>query len=331
MVKCSAPTTAPAPDPATLAWTQDRCAVPEPRGTDGGPADFDPPFTIETPHQAGAPVTPLVVASPHSGRCYPAHFVEASPLDALALRRSEDAFMDRLAAGATDHGAPLIAARFPRAYLDVNREAWELDPRMFEGPLPTWCNTRSVKVASGLGTIARVVADGEPIYRDKLSFAEAEQRVESLYRPYHDALASLLDERRKAFGCAVLIDCHSMPSAGSRSRGSRSGQSGSRRADVVLGDRYGAACAGILSAVAGDVFREAGLSVARNMPYAGGYCTAHYGRPGQGRHALQIEINRALYMDEESLTPLAHFDAVKDLMTEVFARIAALPHDRLCP
>ncbi|WP_439817240.1 N-formylglutamate amidohydrolase [Zavarzinia sp. CC-PAN008] len=240
---------------------------------------------------------PFVYSSPHSGTDYPAAFLAASKLDPLTLRRSEDSFVDEVFGAAPACGAPLLRALFPRAYLDPNREPYELDPGMFADSLPTHANTRSIRVAGGLGTIARVVADGAEIYRTKLSFAEAESRIGQCYRPYHEALAGLLAETRAAFGFAVLIDCHSMPSvAGPAER-----DAGLGRPDMVLGDRWGASCAPALMERAAACLRAMGYAVARNDPYAGGYITHNYGRPGEGVHALQIEVNRALYMDEERI------------------------------
>jgi N-formylglutamate amidohydrolase len=237
---------------------------------------------------------PAVFASPHSGSAYPADFVESARLDALALRKSEDSFVDEIFAGVSQEGAPLLKALFPRAYLDPNREPFELDPTMFEEDLPDYANTRSPRVAAGLGTIARVVANGEEIYRAKLSFAEAERRVASLYRPYHAALKGLLDGTVERFGYALLIDCHSMPSVG----GPMDEDAGRRRDDIVLGDCHGTSCAGALTALVERFLSERGYQVGRNNPYAGGFTTRHYGAPRARVHALQIEINRALYMDE---------------------------------
>jgi N-formylglutamate amidohydrolase len=236
---------------------------------------------------------PLILASPHSGSDYPADFVAASRLDPVALRRSEDSFVDELFAAAPSLGAPLLSARFPRAYLDANREAYELDPAMFSDALPRFVNVGSPRVRMGLGTIARIVASGEEIYTGKLRFAEAQRRVDGLYHPYHRALSQLVEETEGLFGGYLLIDCHSMPSAA----GSICGSEG---ADVVLGDCYGGACApGILES-ARRFLAARGFAVAVNVPYAGGFTTEHYGNPRRGRHALQIEINRALYMDERN-------------------------------
>ncbi|HUC72445.1 MAG TPA: N-formylglutamate amidohydrolase [Stellaceae bacterium] len=236
---------------------------------------------------------PLILASPHSGSDYPADFVAASRLDPLALRRSEDSFVDELFAAAPGLGAPLLAARFPRAYLDVNREPYELDPAMFADALPRFVNVASPRVQMGLGTLARVVASGEEIYAGKLRFCEAERRIDGLYHPYHRALGRLVEETLGRFGGYLLIDCHSMPSAA----GSVCGSNG---ADIVLGDCYGGACAARILDSARRFFAARGFSVAINAPYAGGFTTEHYGDPSRGRHALQIEINRALYMDERN-------------------------------
>jgi len=233
--------------------------------------------------------------SPHSGADYRPEFLAQSRLDPVALRRSEDAFVDEIFAAAPERGAFLLRAVFPRAFLDPNREPWELDPAMFEDPLPAFVNTRSPRVTAGLGTIARVVANGEEIYAGKLSFAEARRRIERYYRPYHVALESLVDRTRDRFGWCLLIDCHSMPSVG----GPMDRDSGMRRVDFVLGDCHGSACSPALSDRVEQYLSGLGYAVTRNLPYAGGYVTRHYGRPAKGVHALQIEINRALYMDED--------------------------------
>jgi N-formylglutamate amidohydrolase len=236
---------------------------------------------------------PLVLASPHSGRDYPADFIAAARLDPLALRRSEDSFVDMLFAAAPRLGAPLLAALFPRAYLDPNREAWELDPAMFADALPDFVNAHSPRVRMGLGTIARIVASGEEIYRKKLHFTEARRRVEGLYRPYHQALQQLLAATEARFGGYLLLDCHSMPSA-VWTAGSAAA------ADIVLGDCHGRACAPQIREAAHRFLVRHGFSVAINTPYAGGFTTEHYGVPTRHRHALQIEISRALYMDERT-------------------------------
>ena len=286
------------------------------------PAPTQPPaptqaFEIAAP---AAQAAPFIYASPHSGDHYTADFLAASRLDLVTLRRSEDSFVDQIFAAAPELGAPLLRALFPRVFLDPNREPYELDPGMFEDELPPHVNTRSLRVAGGIGTIARVVAGGSEIYCRKLRFAEAERRIASYYKPYHLALAGLMGETRERFGCAVLIDCHSMPSVG----GPMNGEGGSRRTDVVLGNRFGMACAEILVEVARDLLTDLGYKVTLNKPYAGGFNTQKYGRPEDGVHALQIEINRALYMDEERIQRRLGMAAVSEHMTtliEAFNRI----------
>jgi N-formylglutamate amidohydrolase len=238
---------------------------------------------------------PLVFSSPHSGRDYPAAFIAAAALDARNLRRSEDSFVDELFAHVPHVGAPLLKALFPRAYVDPNREPFELDPAMFAGRLPDFVNRRSPRVAAGLGTIARVVASGAEIYAGKLDFDEAQARIEALYRPYHAALEDLIATTRRQFGYCVLIDCHSMPSIG----GPMEDDAGRRRqVDMILGDGHGSTCAPALTTAIETGLRGFGYSVVRNMPYSGGYITRNYGQPTDGVHAVQIEINRSLYMDE---------------------------------
>ncbi len=259
--------------------------------------DFDPPFVVDEPETHALP---FVFNTPHSGSVYPRAFLAASRLDALSLRRSEDAHVDRLFAPVVDLGAPLMRAHFPRAYLDVNREPYELDPRMFEGRLPPFANTRSMRVAGGLGTVPRVVADGQEIYRGRLPVEEAVTRIENLYKPYHRTLRGLIQRTGRQFGHAILIDCHSMPS-------SSLGREEAGKADFVLGDRFGTSCAPLLTALVEQHLRARGFKVLRNKPYAGGFITEHYGEPGVGRHALQIEINRGLYMNEASLAVTERF------------------------
>ena len=263
-------------------------------------------------HQPPCQTVPLVFASPHSGRHYPSAFLAAARLDALALRRSEDSFVDELFAAAPAHGAPLLAATFPRAFCDPNREPWELDPAMFADILPPWVNTTSARVGAGLGTIARVVASGETIYRDKLRFAEVEDRVRCHWQPFHDALRQRIEATRRQFGCCLLIDCHSMPGNSMAPKAA---------ADFVLGDAHGTACSPHAARLVERLLMGLGYSVRRNDPYAGGYITRHYGRPREGVHVLQIEISRALYMDERQIERLAGFAGLQRDMTAFIARL----------
>ena len=272
-------------------------------------------------------LAPVVLASPHSGRAYPADFVANSPLDLLALRRSEDSFVDDLFAAAPGLGIPLLRALFPRAYIDPNREPFELDPDMFEDALPDYANTQSSRVAAGLGTIARVVSSGQEIYAVKLRFSEAAARINANYRPYHRTLRELLDATRRRFGHYVLIDCHSMPSVG----GPHDPDAGRRRADIVLGDCFASACSESVIRTVEQALKARGYAVARNKPFAGGFTTRHYGRPGQGLHALQIEINRGLYMDEDAIRPNGGMAKLKADMTALLRDLAAIDGAALRP
>ncbi|MEE8444163.1 MAG: N-formylglutamate amidohydrolase [Alphaproteobacteria bacterium] len=295
--------------------TQD---IPETGGSGGESAPID----IARPERQAAPV---VFASPHSGAAYPPDFVASSPLDLLSLRRSEDCFVDALFAAAPEHGMPLLRALFPRAFIDPNREPFELDPDMFEDELPSYANTRSTRVQAGLGTIARVVSSGQEIYAGKLRFADAARRINAHYRPYHRALRELLDATRQSFGCYVLIDCHSMPSVG----GPYDPDAGKRRPDVILGDCFGASCNDLVIAEAELAFRACGYKVVRNKPFAGGFSARHYGRPAQGMHSLQIELNRALYMDEALIRPTDGLVRLTEDITQVIAALARLNPARL--
>jgi N-formylglutamate amidohydrolase len=277
----------------------------------------DLPYRIVEP---SVPRVPLVFSSPHSGADYPADFVAGARLDPLSLRRSEDAFVDELFDAAPAHGAPLIKALFPRAYVDVNREAWELDPAMFDGPLPAYVNVASPRVGAGLGTVARVVSSGAEIYRDKLSFEATRVRIETLYMPYHAALESLVAGSVERNGRALLVDCHSMPSVG----GPMDRDPGRRRLDFVLGDCFGAACAPVVTETAEAALKAMGYAVGRNDPYAGGFITRHYGVPRRGRHALQIEINRQLYMDETAIARASGFQSLRSDLARLVAALARL-------
>lgn len=243
---------------------------------------------------------PFVFNSPHSGACYPRDFVGRSRLSFEQLRRSEDWRVDELFSGARDLGLPMMRAHFPRAFLDLNREPYELDPRLFEGRLPSYANTRSMRVAGGLGTIARVVGENQEIYPARLPIEHGIDRIERYHKPYHRALRRLLADMRARYGVCVLIDCHSMPSS------AWTGEA-CHRPDFVIGDRYGASCALIVTRTIETCLTRLGYRVLRNKPYAGGYITEHYGTPQTGTHAIQIEIARGLYMDEANFAETAGF------------------------
>jgi N-formylglutamate amidohydrolase len=286
-----------------------------------GKDELDPPFEILEPAAARGP---LVFNSPHSGSVYPREFLGASRLDVGTLRRSEDSFVDELVLGVVGRGHPLMRAHFPRCYVDVNREPYELDPRMFDGRLPSFANTRSMRVAGGLGTVARVVGDAQEIYGARIPVDDAIRRIEWLYKPYHRALRRLCTRVHRDFGAAVLIDCHSMPStAGAKDE--------RPRADIVLGDRYGTSCVGLVAETIEAVLRGQGYVVSRNKPYAGGFITEHYGNPAVGLHAIQLEVNRALYMDERRYERSAAFANLAADLELLADRLADIPVQELRP
>ncbi|ESX94091.1 MULTISPECIES: N-formylglutamate amidohydrolase [unclassified Mesorhizobium] len=274
-----------------------------------------PPFEIRSGAEQRVP---FVFNSPHSGRYYPDRFLAMARLDRSAIRRSEDCYVDELFGGAVALGAPMLAANFPRAYLDVNREPWELDPRMFAEPVPSFCNIRSARVAGGLGTVPKLVGEGLDIYSGRLPLAEAVQRIEAVYKPYHETLKRLLTRTHARFGYAVLIDCHSMPAS------IRVGDSG-LRPDFIVGDRFGISATAALTETAIGLLIGMGYTVAHNKPYAGGFITEHYGRPARHLHALQIEVNRGLYMNERTFQKSAGFDALADDMARFSADLMAMP------
>ncbi len=283
--------------------------------------ELDPPFEILEPSEWRSPI---VFNSPHSGSVYPRSFLAAARLDLATLRRSEDSFVDDLLFGVVARGYPLMRAHFPRCYVDVNREPYELDPRMFDGRLPSFANTRSMRVAGGLGTVARVVGDAQEIYDQRIPVDDALRRIESLYKPYHRARRRLVTRVHRNFGAAVLVDCHSMPS-GSGPKDDRP------RADIVIGDRYGTSCVPVVSETIEATLRAAGYSISRNKPYAGGFITEHYGNPSAGLHAIQIEINRGLYMDERRYERARAFAEVARHMETIADRLGEIPLEELRP
>jgi N-formylglutamate amidohydrolase len=281
--------------------------------------DLNPPFDLFEP---GIQTTPLVFCSPHSGRVYPAALLAATRLDPLTLRKSEDCYVDQLFASVVSRGAPLLAARFPRAYVDANREPFELDPELFIERVPAFANAQSVRVVGGLGTIPRIVADGEDIYPGRLPLAVGLERIERLYRPFHTMLTALLEQTRRRFGMAVLIDCHSMPSTATA-------HPNAQRPHFVIGDRFGASCDARLTRLVRDSLGKLGYEVHLNRPYAGGFITEHYGKPATGIHAIQIEINRALYLNETTLEATAGFaklsTALETLTDVLMSELPSLP------
>lgn len=269
---------------------------------------------------ARSPSSAIVFASPHSGRDYPQAFLKASILEPTVLRSSEDAYVDCFLRAASDAGSPVLLGAVPRAYVDYNRAASELDPALISGVSAHGLNPR---ISSGLGVIPRVVAGGRTIYRGKITRAEAEFRLREFWHPYHTKLEAMMREQRARFGRAILLDMHSMP----RDSISMNRQHTSLRPDIVLGDRFGAAAHASISDAVAAVFTRAGLRVARNSPFAGAYITQRHGTPSNGQHAIQIEIDRGLYLDERSVTPNADFDAFCVLMDQIVAELVDLGRD----
>lgn len=273
------------------------------------PAGFGVPFSFTEARPQSAPV---LFASPHSGSLYPPAMQEALCVPLIDVRRTEDAFVDELFAGAPALGASLLAARYGRSVVDLNRDPAELDAAMFQDGLPRPCGLPTVRVEAGLGCLPRVGARGEAIYARLLSRAEGEERLALVHDAYHHHLAGALEALRRTHGHALLVDCHSMPSVQPGRRG---------LTDIVLGDRFGSSADSRLMARVERSFRAHGFTVARNAPYAGGYTTRRYGRPRRGIHALQVEINRGLYMDEHRITRASGFSGVKDALQHVIQDI----------
>lgn len=278
----------------------------------------NPAYTIHRPKERTSSV---VFASPHSARAYPKSFLEKSVLDEHAIRSSEDAFVDKLFGAAPDFGAPLIVSTVPRAYVDLNRSPDEFDPALITGARMQAHNPR---IASGLGVIPRVVSNGRAIYRGKISMNEARMRIDTYWRPYHEALHALMSEARGAFGEVVLIDCHSMPHEAMDGVARKN----LRRPEIVLGDRFGASSSVDVVDQVEDAFAQAGFTVARNTPFAGAYVTQVYGRPSRNQHAIQVEIDRSLYMDERRIEPKADFDDFKTTLSAIVGRIAQIGLER---
>ncbi|OWU86216.1 N-formylglutamate amidohydrolase [Oceanicola sp. 22II-s10i] len=272
------------------------------------------PYRLHTPD---AQTTSVVFASPHSGRDYPRDFLRTTVLDDFTIRSSEDAFVDELFAPAIEFGAPMLAARVPRAFVDLNRSADELDPALVEGVRRASHNPR---ITSGLGVIPRVVSNGRAIYRGKITRAEAQHRIDSCWRPYHTALQALLDITNRTFGEAILIDCHSMP----HEAVDCIARAGARRPDVVIGDRFGASADNAVVDRIEAAFAGVGLHVIRNAPFAGAFVTQHYGRPSRRQHAIQIEIDRSIYMNERMIRPNSNFEPFRKLLRTVIAEVTEI-------
>ena len=272
------------------------------------------PYRLREP---GRLTTSAVFNSPHSGRDYPDALIARTRLPALKLRASEDALVDELFAAAPEHGAPLLCATAPRAWLDLNRAPGELDPALIEGVRLSGLNQR---LAAGLGVIPRVVSEGAEIYNGKLTLAEAEERIDAIHIPYHRRLEALLVRARDSFGAAILFDCHSMPSEALRAAPRVRG----RCPEIALGDRFGAAAGRAIMSMTQEAFERAGFVVARNAPFAGGYITQRYGRPARGMNAVQIELDRGLYLDQQRLKPGPGFDEMRARLSGVVAELVRI-------
>lgn len=274
--------------------------------------DAIPPVLLVRPDRH---IAPIIFVSSHSGRDYPPRFVAEAQLDPVSLRHSEDSFVDDLCGAAVTHGAPLLLATFPRAYCDANREKWELDQAMFADALPTWVNTSSARVGAGLGTVARVVASGQPIYREKLQFSDVARRINACWQPFHDQLTALVTETRLHFGGCLVIDCHSMPTPIVIDRHI------GRDSTFILGDSFGQSCDTRLTKIICSTIKKANYKVLRNVPYAGGYITKTYGQPKNNIHTIQVEIPRQIYMNEYSVVPSKDYIMTKRIIEMVIIKL----------
>lgn len=265
------------------------------------------PYTLTKPENA----LPLIFDSPHSGRDYPADFDHACTLS--TLQRAEDQFVDELFADAPDYNAPFLAATFPRTYIDVNRCEHDIDPELLSENWPHGPVRPTVRSDAGIGLVSRLVRPGEPIYDRSLRPAEIAHRLAHYYHPYHNALGLLLDEAQYNFGFVYHLNCHSMPSASATPQGQ------DRPVDICLGDRDGTACGLHFREAVRRFVEDMGYSVSINDPYKGVEILKRYANPARGRHSLQIEINKALYMNEETGEKTSNFPALQNNLTKLIA------------
>ena len=284
------------------------------------------PIEIIQPERGSVPI---VLSSPHSGQIYPSCLLREVRLKMAQLRRLEDSFVDHLFDTGPRLGIPFLHARFARAFVDANREAYELDATMFDEALPAYANPTSAKAKAGLGTIPSRIG-GQGIYRSKFSLDEAERRIRMAYWPYHHALQRLIDDGRARFGQVLLLDCHSMPSF-SASGALVNGVRGNGLIDFALGDRFGSSCQPSIIHRAEAFLRSKGFRVARNRPYAGGYITSHYGQPDIGVHALQIEVRRGLYMNEKTMQLHNNIGELKTIIQGLLAWLVEMMRDVVHP
>ena len=295
-----------------------KCYITAMTQNETGVEAYQTPFMVARPKTER--VTPIVVTSPHSGRYYPENFLQASRLSAHDLRQSEDMYVDDLFGDAPNFGVLMISARYPRSFVDLNRSPNEIDPDLVADDLPVHREQSLPRVQAGLGTIPRIVAEDTPIYEDKLALADIRQRLQDIYHPFHSNLEAEISTLRDDYGATLLVDAHSMPSLATRNTAPRNR---SAQIDIVLGTCHGRSCSDRVTDFISQYFRRSGYTIALNRPYAGGYITSHFGRPSDRNHAVQIEINRALYMNEASYEKSPNFESLKTDLTGLIAALSS--------
>jgi N-formylglutamate amidohydrolase len=278
--------------------------------------------TILLRHEPAVPAIPLVLDSPHSGEVYPADFRHAPPR--AVVRQAEDTHVARLWRMAPALGATLLEASFPRAYIDPNRSLADIDAELLADPWPEPLSP-SRKTQQGIGLVWRVARSGTPMYAAKLTSAQVRERIDRYWRPYHAALEAILDERYADHGAVWHLNCHSMPAIGD----ALADDPGRERMDFVLGDRDGTTCEPAFTACVAETLRAQGYSVAINDPYKGVELVRKHGRPAAGRHSLQVEVKRTLYMDEETLLPNAGYAALEADLGRLLAALADYVRTRI--
>ena len=276
-------------------------------------------FTDIRQHSIVEPATltsGVVFALPHSGRDYGVSFLNQSILDSISIRSSEDAFLDQLIDGIEKYGAPKIVANAPRAFIDLNRSTDELDPALISGIKN---NIRNPRISSGLGVIPRVVSHGKEIYRGKLSLEQAQSRIEYYWKPYHKDLSTLLKRAQSIYGQSLLIDMHSMPHEAVSTQSSFISAP-----EIVVGDRFGMSSDPEFTNLIVSILKQHGFRVAKNTPFAGAFITKHHGKIKERTHAIQLEIDRSLYMDEERILPNSGFEKLKSKLFPALIQISSL-------
>ncbi|CAI3941520.1 N-formylglutamate amidohydrolase (HutG) [Commensalibacter communis] len=273
---------------------------------------FSEPFLIQRPHTT--PSYPILISSPHSGMEYDSHLLSLCRLSLDELRKSEDSYVNLLLEHVSQYGVTFLQTCLPRIFCDLNREAWELDPDLFKEPLPEWCHTNSPQVKRGLGTVHKISNNGKQIYKYYLSFPKIKQRIETYWFSYHQQIQGFIQKNCEGNGGCIILDIHSMPSMPKRNP---------YYADIVLGDGFSLTCSPTLINNSQKFFTDKGLKVSKNIPYAGGYITRHYGNPHQNVHVMQIEINKSLYMDEDSFELHNGFSKLQSILDEYVQWVCA--------